>query len=82
MYICKAAVICNKCGAKAETKSLGRDPFASAFDDNPLREAGWISTGVDVHLCPDCAAPYNAKKKEMEEELRRLSGVRTIEFDI
>ena len=82
MYVCKAAIICNKCGAKTETKSIGYDPFTPAGNDDSLKNAGWISPQRGIHLCPDCAVPYNEKKKEMEEELRRLSGVKTIEFEI
>ncbi|MEY8436551.1 hypothetical protein AAK967_02240 [Atopobiaceae bacterium 24-176] len=35
---------------------------------------GWLGVGPDRHLCPGCAATYLAKKRDMERELRRLSG--------
>lgn len=61
-YICKAALICNKCGVKRETKSLGYDPFTLSGNDDGPKSSGWISPKQGAHLCPDCAGRHLAEK--------------------
>lgn len=43
---------------------------------------GWLALGDDRHLCPDCAANYLRKKWNMERDLMRLAGARTVEVEI
>ena len=82
MHVRKAALVCNSCGAKVEVDPTRDRIIISPFarPDDPL--TGWLDLGGDRHLCPTCAKPYLEKRREMEEELRRLSGTSTIEFEI
>ncbi|MBR2683017.1 MAG: hypothetical protein IKE22_07125 [Atopobiaceae bacterium] len=82
MHVRKAAVICNSCGTKVEIDPDIKHVIISLFAEPGDPLAGWLAVEGGRHLCPTCAAPYLAKKREMETELRRLSGARTVEFDI
>ncbi len=82
MHIRKAAVICDRCGAKVEVDPDVKHVIIGPFMEPGEPLAGWLAVEGGRHLCPACAGPYLAKKHEMEAELRRLSGGRTIEFDI
>lgn len=81
-YIRKAFLKCDRCGAVREVRGTDvsysslRDLDEGAFDD------GREKVGADRHLCPSCAGPYLSKKREMEAELKRLSGIETVEVDI
>lgn len=82
MHIRKAAVICDRCGTKVEVDPNVKHVIISSFMEPGDPLAGWLHVDGGRHLCPTCASPYLEKKREMESELRRLSGGRTVEFDI
>ena len=82
MHVRKAAIVCDKCGSKVEVDPTKDRIIISSFMEPGDPLTGWLDLGSNRHLCPTCAGPYLAKKREMEAELRRLSGGRTIEFDI
>lgn len=82
-YIVKAAIFCDKCGKRVDLDPEFRLPMAFSpitTDCTPI--AGWMKVDDSHHLCPDCAGAYNAKKAEMERELRDLAGIREIKFDL
>lgn len=82
-YIAKAALFCDKCGARVDLDPQYRLPLTfspMATDGTPI--AGWMAVDKTHHLCPECAKAYAAKKAEMERELRELAGIREIKFDL
>lgn len=82
MHIRKAAIVCDRCGAKVEVDPDAKHIIISSFMEPGTPLAGWLAVDGERHLCPTCATPYLEKKREMEAELRRLSGGRSVEFDI
>ncbi len=81
-HIRKSALICNKCGTKLEIDPDVKDPFFSFTTQLESSWCDWMKVSEDHHLCPECAKEYNAKKAEMEQELKKVAGIKTIEFDI
>lgn len=82
-YIAKAAIFCDRCGKRVDLDPEFRLPItfsATSTDRTPI--SGWMRVDESHHLCPDCAAAYNARKAEMERELRELAGIRDIRFDL
>ena len=76
-YVAKAAIFCDRCGSRADLDSTF-SPIVT--DGTPI--SGWLRVDESHHLCPGCAAAYNAKKAEMERELRELAGIREVRFEL
>lgn len=76
-------VICDRCGERHDLAPSATvpDSFSPAFLKGTELE-GWMRLGENHHLCPDCASIYQARRKEMERELRDLAGIRTVEIEI
>lgn len=80
-HIRKAALLCDVCGETIEIDPDIEHPFASSFVHRESAWRDWIQAEGN-HLCGKCAAPYLAKKREAEAELKRLAGIKTVEFDV
>ena len=79
----KAAIFCDRCGSRVDldSKLVLPSTFSPiATGGTPI--SGWLKVDGSHHLCPGCAAAYNAKKAEMERELRGLAGIREIRFEL
>ena len=82
-YIAKAALFCDRCGARLDVDPERGEPrlmSAIATEGTPLE--GWIRLDGGHHLCPVCAKEYEAKRAEMERELKRFAGIKEISFDL
>lgn len=81
-HIRKAALVCNKCGERLDIDPNIEQPFVSSFMQRKSTWIDWLEVANNHHLCPACAKVYNACKAEMEAELKRLAGIKTIAFEI
>lgn len=83
-YIRKDFIKCDRCGEAREVRHEDV-PESMAMrwrSDRSAEGEGWAEVGPGRHLCPRCAAPYLAKKREMEAELRRLSGASSLTVEL
>lgn len=81
-HIRKAALVCDKCGARIDIDPAVDNPFFSRFLYEDASWKDWMEVADGHHLCPACAKAYRERKAEMEAELKRLAGIDTIEFDV
>ena len=73
-YINKTFLKCDRCGEAREVAFEERSTSRKWMACRSAEDEGWCETSQNHHLCPRCAAPYLAKKRELETELERLSG--------
>ena len=81
-HIRKAALVCDKCGERMDIDPSVDNPFFSHFTQAESAWRDWMEVVPGHHLCPACAKAYNDCKAEMDAKLRRIAGVKTIEFDV
>lgn len=82
-HLARSAVFCNGCGRRADLDPCRPLPetFAPiATSGTPLE--GWARLDGNRHLCPECAAVYEARRREMESELAGLCAIDGSEFDL
>lgn len=80
-HIRKAAILCDRCGARIDIDPDVASPFSSSILHRESAWRDWIEVENGRHLCPECAGHYREVKRRMERELREAAGVRTIDFD-
>lgn len=76
----KQFLVCDKCGAMREVWPPFEEPPAPFVLPSGYAE-GWTSLRRGHHLCPGCAAAYEARRYECARELKRLAGIETMEAD-
>lgn len=79
-YIARAALFCDRCGARQECEPSPKPPIIPISPDEPL--SGWMNVDKTHHLCPKCAGEYKRKEAEMQAELKKFAGIRDIHFDL
>lgn len=82
-YVAKAALFCDRCGARVDLDLDLLMPLTfTPVSTSGTPFSGWAQIEDSHHLCPSCAKEHNAKKAEMERELKEFAGIHEIRFDL
>ena len=78
----KAAVICDRCGAKQEFDPKSEHPLMSGFSTRGTPLEGWCEVDGGKCLCAACTEEHAAIVERHRRELREFMGVNAVEFEI